>query len=530
MNTQSPRNPTVHAFGAIFAFALSFAALAHDGQLDTTYVSDNGYHYPGHGAGPISVYRTSADGDSWATSFLRKSDGSALIVGRTYDTRDATYGIGFSALDHTGEFGFQVQCPYITNNCYVDGDGAGIGSLAYSFHTVAAFLESDDDSDVLAVGNFLNIDGFFVTDIQNANENINHTSFMFPADFNDTTTNHVATSALYADGMIYIAGYFKSSPGDEDCFVARLNKPAHTIDWVPDTTYGVHGISKIPFDVGGDKNDECNGLAIGADGKITVVGTVSTGSFNKNAGVARLNANGVLDSTFSTDGRQTVDYFGGFYVEQRSFGYAIALRDDGSAIIGGAAYRPAQGAYTAAQWAAVTRLASNGSFVLGSEFGHGSSITDNAFVAGDGATVLFNYFFQGFTTSSDVRAITIQPNGRILLAGIGTNGDTEFFGISRLAPNGDPDISFGNPGGSPGKYDSTHTYSFITGIDSYTVPFGVTANNHDEALGILNAKEGIYVFGTSTLPNSTEHDFGFIRLHNEDAIFANSFGKLPPGG
>jgi hypothetical protein len=128
-----------------------------------------------------------------------------------------------------------------------------------------------------------------------------------------------------------------------------------------------------------------------------------------------------------------------------------------------------------------------------------------------------------------VRAITIQRNGRILLAGNAGRGSFEYFGISRLEKNGNPDTTFSHLPNS-GFKDSTRTYSFQNGLDSYTIPFGTTQSNQDYASGILSTPEGIYVYGTSTAVTTNNQDFGYIRLVNHDAIFADNFDVLPPGG
>ena len=110
----------------------------------------------------------------------------------------------------------------------------------------------------------------------------------------------------------------------------------------------------------------------------------------------------------------------------------------------------------------------------------------------------------------------VQRNGRILLTGATERGSVTFFGISRLERNGDPDTTFSN---------------FATGQDSstYDIAEGAT-NNQDIAYGLVDTPGGIYVYGSSTLLHQNELDFGYIRLVNHDAIFADGFGVLPPGG
>jgi uncharacterized delta-60 repeat protein len=105
--------------------------------------------------------------------------------------------------------------------------------------------------------------------------------------------------ALQPDGKIVVAG---STSSNNDFAVIRLNT-----DGTLDTTFDTDGKRTVTF--GG--TDLGRAVAVQDDGKIVVVGFTDQGpGAADNFGVARLNTDGSLDTSFDTDGRQTVDFTG----------------------------------------------------------------------------------------------------------------------------------------------------------------------------------------------------------------------------
>jgi uncharacterized delta-60 repeat protein len=117
------------------------------------------------------------------------------------------------------------------------------------------------------------------------------------------------------DRKIVIAG----NPLDSSVMlVTRLNPNGTT-----DMTFAGDGTAAIDF--GPNTDDFANAAALQPDGRIVVAGYVQGGLF----AVARLNANGTPDTTFSADGKATVD-FGGV-----AFGEAVALQPNGRIVVAG---------------------------------------------------------------------------------------------------------------------------------------------------------------------------------------------------
>ena len=71
-----------------------------------------------------------------------------------------------------------------------------------------------------------------------------------------------------------------------------------------DNTFGVGGTCAV--DIAGF-NDTVWSVKVQASGQILLVGTANSTSTDQNTGVARLNSNGTLDTTFGQNGRVMLD-------------------------------------------------------------------------------------------------------------------------------------------------------------------------------------------------------------------------------
>jgi len=121
-----------------------------------------------------------------------------------------------------------------------------------------------------------------------------------------SSQSEVTATALQTDGKLVAAGItFRAgtNPPNFDFAVARLRT-----DLTLDPSFNDSGIRVAPFDLGGDDTDAPLALAIQRDGKIVVAGSASTTSNGLDAAVLRLNPDGTPDSTFGNVGRATFDF------------------------------------------------------------------------------------------------------------------------------------------------------------------------------------------------------------------------------
>jgi uncharacterized delta-60 repeat protein len=181
--------------------------------------------------------------------------------------------------------------------------------------------------------------------------------------------------------------------------------------------YNAHGLLDTSFsddgrqttDFGG--GDGACGVAIQRDGKLVAVGV---GGATSDFALARYNTNGSLDTGFSGDGRQTTD-FGGF-----DFGGGVALSENGKIVVVGSTIGSGFGGRSDF---AIARYNPNGSLDKGFS-GDGRQTTD--FAGGDAAAT----------------GVAIQANGKIVVAGR-SGGD---FALIRYRTDGSLDSGFSGDG------------------------------------------------------------------------------------
>jgi uncharacterized delta-60 repeat protein len=232
--------------------------------------------------------------------------------------------------------------------------------------------------------------------------------------------------AVQADGNIVIASTHVELEYDGhlghtgkvlrmDLRVRRiLGGPVPSDATVPlDTSFGDHGSVYLDF-FGHD--DVMGGVAIQADGKIVVAGTAETNAGGKTVmAVARLNADGTLDTSFGNGGKTTVD------VGDGAAARSIALDGHGRIVLSGSATAGGNTDF------AVARLLPDG--------------TPDAGFSGDGvATVDAG----GTDVANDA---AIEGDGRIVLAGVSGGGaGPRGFALARVNADGSVDSTFGSGG------------------------------------------------------------------------------------
>ena len=182
-----------------------------------------------------------------------------------------------------------------------------------------------------------------------------------------------------------------------------------------DSTFGTNG--KITTSFGGSNagSPGAKGVVVQSNGKLVAGGGARlSGSGNDDFALARYNSNGSLDTTFGNGGVVVTDIGGGF----NDWVNALKLMSDGRLVLVGFTY-PFPTTYTIA----VVRYTSNGS--LDTSFGTGGK-----YVGGD-----------GFATDA-----VVQPGGDIFISDYISSSGNYTFDVLKLTFNGTPDPSFGTGG------------------------------------------------------------------------------------
>jgi uncharacterized delta-60 repeat protein len=236
--------------------------------------------------------------------------------------------------------------------------------------------------------------------------------------------------AIQPDGKIVVAGWrFRYGPSDESkAFAVNRYLPDGRLD----PSFSRDGLATISVDRGLDAG---YAVALQPDGRIVVAGQngKSFGTM-EDFGLIRLRRNGTLDRTFSRNGRQTVN----FGKARRDMAVALAVQRDGRVIVVGVS----RATPISTPSIAIARLRRNGR--LDRSFGsRGRRLTVPVPNGGDG------------------RAVAVQPDGRILVAGQALehrNQNAASWLLVRYTNRGTMDRSFGRGG--------VVVSDFGTGIDS----------------------------------------------------------------
>jgi uncharacterized delta-60 repeat protein len=241
-------------------------------------------------------------------------------------------------------------------------------------------------------------------------------------------------AALQADGKIVLAGDSHLTPA-----VARLKANGSL-----DTTFATGGKKTFSWGALG----RATAALVAPNGKIVLAGF--SGPEGGNVQVARLNANGKLDTTFGTGGIAAVDFGGD------DFGEAVARQADGRILVAGR---------SSAAGAVVARLRATG--VLDTDFG------------GDGRVTL--------PGGGSASAVLVQPDRKIVVAGNASG--SQAMTVTRLKPDGSPDGTFGTAGTATIDIGSLADLAAGAALqaDGRIVVAGYTQSAEDVAVVRLNA-------------------------------------------
>ncbi len=205
---------------------------------------------------------------------------------------------------------------------------------------------------------------------------------------------------------------------------AGLARAAAPDDGYLDSHWGLFGSGKslVPFDLGGDLLDQAAGSALGSDGSLFLAGTVKDAGGIKRMGVAKLKADGTLDTTGfgGGDGRVLSPTNAGTLVAT-----ALVRRNTTLYVAG---YREVN--------------ATNRDFALCVFSTAGVPLS----FLGTGTSCVTASFDLGPTLSQDMAYdLVVQPDGKIVLAGttaVSSTTDT-YAAFARFHANGLLDSSFG---------------------------------------------------------------------------------------
>ena len=232
------------------------------------------------------------------------------------------------------------------------------------------------------------------------------------------TSDGAGALALQPDGKIVAAG--GSVVGGREVFaLARYNREGSL-----DTSFGSGGT--VATAIHGSYAAGVDAIGVQPDGKVVVAGYGYTDSTEEFV-LARYNANGSLDTSFGSGGQVRTA------IGPEVVANALVLQPDGKIVAAGGSIYGGGGGF------ALARYNANGS--LDTSFGSGGTETTAIGPVED-----------------NVRALALQPDGRIVAAGYSSTSDSGLlFAVARFDANGSLDTSFGSgarsrrPSGTTGR-------------------------------------------------------------------------------
>jgi len=326
-----------------------------------------------------------------------QSDGKIVVVGRalagTFDDFGVARYNGDGSLDTS--FGNNGKLSIDING---SNDDAGVAMVQADGRIVVAGnggtatqLGVDSDFAVVRLTSDGALDGTFGVGGKA------HTNIAGRADL-------VNTAILQSDGKVILAGRVGVDGGAlPDTGLVRFNADG-TLDMQFGNGVGT-GIVRIDLSASGRDYDEAESLALDANGKIVLAVVTQNASVYRHT-LARLNGAGTLDDSFGTLGIATQSFAAG-----GDFARAVAIQPDGRIVAVGST-RPST-SFT--DDFLITRHNPDGS--LDATFATGGKLIIDFFGSADGA-----------------ECVALQPDGKIIAAGLARNATTNGLAIIRLVP------------------------------------------------------------------------------------------------
>ncbi len=371
------------------AAAIAFEILA-DGDLDLTF----------NGTGKVTT--DIATGNDGGRGVAIQADGKIVVVGASVTGTNSDASLVRYNTDGTLDTSF-------------DGDGKVITAFFSRFDELTA-VKILPDQKILALGRYqyTNANSGFLGVLARYNTDGSlDTTFGGGDGFAQALMEEALALVVQTDGKIIVTGSQATGQSDGQARQQRFNADGST-----DTTFGNGiagaGTNSLQYDTFIGTDHDSRAIALQTDGKIVVGGCRASGSCSY--GLARLNPNGSLDTTFDLDGR--VNTAGTGQIQD------LIIQPDGKILAIGQLSEDFN----------VTRYKTDGS--LDTLFGTNGRVS-TPFLGIDAAL-----------------SGVLQPDGKIVAAG-GAGGVDSNFAIARYNSNGTLDLTFGTGGKQTIDFAST---------------------------------------------------------------------------
>jgi uncharacterized delta-60 repeat protein len=375
---------------SMFCLAIAASAFAQDGTLDTTFNVGTGFDQT---VGSIVIQPDGKIIASGGFSQFNGAPSSYIARLNTDGSLDTTFNFTLVLASAIEAVALQSDNKIIVGGNLTNGNIKRIGRLNTDGSVDTTFnipgtgfdgpiysIAVQADGKILTAGNFTDFNGRTIgrgIARLNTNGSLDTTFNVGGAGL----ANFSRSVSVQADGRIIVAGAFVTFNGISRSRIVRLNSD---------------GTSDASFNIGTGFNDFVYTAKIQPDGKILAVGDFTSFNGTSRVRVARLNADGTLDTTFDNP-----------TFSDRAI--SIGIQADGKVFVGG--YFTVVGSRSVFSLA---RLNTNGS--------------------------LDTTFNDSVVNNNGVAAIAIQSDGKVLTGGLFSNNIARYLfttivGVSENMPN-----------------------------------------------------------------------------------------------
>lgn len=408
-------------FFSFLIYLISFTQVSYAVSLDSTF-------------GINGKVITSFSQDSFVSNLTLK-DNKIIVVGKVSNGQNFDWGLAQYNIDGSLDTSF-------------GNNGKILKNLGVNDAIETVIIQPDGR---ILVGGYSQPTGNYLWTLARYNSDGTEDSSFGSNGFVTTSFNSnlslIKRIRLQTDEKIVAIGYVNNG-GNDDVAVTR-----HNSDGSLDSSFGIGGIVTTPID---GNNDRGTAGVLQPDGKIVVFGDYDAGGHDQ-VFLLRYNPDGSIDTSFGTNGKVVTQI--GNYDGARD----ILLQPDGKIVITGGTNNPSPKMYLA-------RYDSNGT--LDATFGIGGKVigsfvnthtSNTSLLLEDGKILVGGYeniggiadfvlyrfnadgsldasfgtngsFITSLGSGSDeIKSIALQNDGKIVAAGIVSNGSYNDWGLARFA-------------------------------------------------------------------------------------------------